>query len=250
MKTLLLFALIALSCNVCAQQINGQVFDMSTKLPLAHVVISYGLRNTFTAADGTFKLGVVGTLGSVKIHKLGYQDDELSLLTIFPNVKIYLRPTSITLDDITIVSKRDYLADSLKMRKEYANIFDYKAPTIKDVLVKKGLRRKQPGSNLVSNSTSSIISFDVLKTIGLLTKDKSSISKLQKVQLKDEESNYINRRFNAKKIVDITGLANDSLQIFVDRYLPTAVEVKKMSDYQLLMYIKRSYAEFVKPNKR
>ena len=83
----------------------------------------------------------------------------------------------------------------------------------------------------------------------LLTKGRSSISKLQKVQLKDEEMNYINNRFNAKKIASITKLEGDSLQSFIQKYKPSAIEVKKMNDYQLLIYVKKSYTEFIKSNK-
>ena len=137
----------------------------------------------------------------------------------------------------------------MQIREDFAKVFAYKDPTIKDVLVKKGLRYKTQGSNLVSNSTSSILSLDILRTIGLLTKNKNSLSKLKKVQLKDEETNYINNRFSPEKISSITKLEDDSLNNFIEKYRPSAAEIRKMNDYEILMYVKRSYVDFIKPNK-
>lgn len=249
MKVYFLFLLVIVTSKISAQQINGLVLDYNTKLPVDNVVITYGQQTIITTITGKFSFQKIASIEIVGLKKLGYQDYDLNLASNFKDFTIYLKPPSINLDDVLIFSKRDYLADSLKMRKEFANVFAYKAPTIKDVVVKKGLRYPSFGSNLVSNSTSSIVSFDVLKTIGLLTKQKSSISKLKKVQLKAEEANYIDHRFNAEKIASITKLEGDSLQSFIKKYRPSAVEIRKMNDYQILMYVKKSYDDFIKPNK-
>ena len=249
MKIYLLFLLVIITSKISAQQINGQVLDYSTKLPVDNVVITYGTQTIITTSTGKFSFQKNASIEILGLKKLGYQDYDLNLNSNFKDFTVYLRPSSINLDDVRIFSKRDYLADSIKMRKEFANVFAYKAPDIKDVVVKKGLRYPTFGSNLVSNSTSSIVSFDVLKTIGLLTKNKSSISKLKKVQLKAEETKYIDHRFDAEKIASITKLEGDSLQSFIRKYRPSVTEIRKMNDYQILMYVKKSYTEFIKPNK-
>jgi len=249
MKIYFLFLLVIITSKISAQQINGQVLDYSTKLPIDNVAITYGTQTIITTSTGKFSFIKNASIEIIGLKKQGYQDNDLNLNSNFKDFTVYLRPSSINLDDVLVFSKRDYLADSLNMRKEFANVFAYKAPTIKDVVVKKGLRYPTIGSNLVSNSTSSIVSFDVLKTIGLLTKNKSSISKLKKEQLKAEETKYIDHRFNAENIASITNLEGDSLQSFIQKYRPSAIEIRKMNDYQILMYVKKSYIEFIKPNK-
>lgn len=249
MKIYFLFLLFIVTSKISAQQINGQVLDYNTKLPIDNVVITYGQQTIITTSTGKFSFQKNASFMIVGLKKLGYEDYNVNLNSNFKNFTVYLKPSSIKLDDVLIFSKRDYLADSLKLRKEFANVFAYKAPTIKDVVVKKGLRYPTFGSNLVSNSTSSIVSFDVLKTIGLLTKNKSSISKLKKVQLKEEETKYIDHRFDAEKIASITRLEGDSLQSFILKYRPSAAKIRKMNDYQILVYVKKSYSEFIKPNK-
>lgn len=249
MRIFFILSLILLSNKIFAQKVNGQILDYSSKLPVESVIVTYGTQIIITSIDGKFSFQKSPSVKIVQLKKLGYEDYQLNLNNIFKDLTIYLRSSVINLNDVLILSKRDYLADSLKMRKDFANVFAYKAPTIKDVVVEKGWRYPTVGYNLVSNSTSSILSFDVLKTIGLLTKNKSSISKLQKAQLKDEETNYVNRRFDREKITSITKLEGDSLQSFIQKHKPSAIEIKKMNDYQLLMYVKKCYSEFIKPNK-
>ncbi|WP_316850140.1 hypothetical protein [Pedobacter agri] len=250
MRYLFIITLIITSNQLFAQQqINGQVLDHLSKLPVENAVITYGNQVNITSGTGKFSFSRNASAQMIKIKKLGYEDYELNLNNNFKDVVVLLKSTVFSLDDVTIYSKRDYLKDSLQMREDFAKVFAYEAPTIKDVLVKKGLRYPTFGSNLVSNSTSSILSFDVLKTIGLLNKNQSSISKLKKVQLKDEETNYINNRFSPEKINAITKLEDDLLQSFIDRYRPSSAEIRKMNDYEILMYVKKSYAEFVKSNK-
>ncbi|WP_316806015.1 hypothetical protein [Pedobacter agri] len=250
MRYLFIIALIITSSQLLAQQqINGQILDQVSKLPVENVVITYGNQVNITSATGKFSFARNPSVQLIKIKKLGYEDFDLNLNNNFKDLVILLKPAAINLADITIYSKRDYLKDSLQIRADFAKVFAYKAPTIKDIVVKKGLRYPTFGSNLVSNSTSSILSLDILKTVGLLNKNKSSISKLKKVQLKDEGTNYINNRFSPEKINSITKLAEDSLQQFIDKYRPTLPEIRKMNDYEILMYVKRSYVEFIKSNK-
>lgn len=250
MRYLFIIALIITSTRLFAQQqINGQILDHVSKLPVENGVITYGNQVNITSATGKFSFARNPSVQLIKIKKLGYEDFDLNLKNNFKDLVILLKPAAIDLADITIYSKRDYLKDSLQIRADFAKVFAYKAPTIKDIVVKKGLRYPTFGSNLVSNSTSSILSLDILKTAGLLYKNKSSISKLKKVQLKDEGTNYINNRFSPEKINSITKLADDSLQQFIDKYRPTLPEIRKMNDYEILMYVKRSYVEFIKSNK-
>ena len=238
-----------ISNRLFSQQISGQVLDDISRIPIENAVVKYGNEVSITSSTGKFSFPKNPSIQILKINKLGYEEKELNLTNNFKDVIVLLRSVAINLNDVTIYSKRDYLKDSLQIREDFAKVFAYKDPSIKDVLVKKGLRYKTPGSNLVSNSTSSILSLDVLRTIGLLTKNKNSLSKLKKVQLKDEETNYINNRFSPEKINAITKLEDDSLNNFIEKYRPSAAEIRKMNDYEILMYVKRSYVDFIRPNK-
>lgn len=249
MRILIIITLLLLTQKSFAQSVNGQIVDYLTKFPVENAIVIYGNQTLITSSSGKFSFIKKPSNQIVQVKKLGFEDYQFDLKNHFKDIIIYLKPSSINLNDVLVLSKRNYITDSIKLREDYATIFAYKAPTIKDVLVKKGLRYPTFGSNLVSNSTSSIISFDLLQTLSLLTKNKSSISKLQKVQLQQEETNYINHRFDKENIKQITQLDGDSLLNFIETYRPSPTEIKKMNDYQILLYIKKSYNEFIKPKK-
>ena len=112
-----------------------------------------------------------------------------------------------------------------------------------DVFIKKSPETSTKYSPFQS-STASIASVNVLQVIGLLNKNKSSQSKLQSTLLKEEEARLLDHRFSKEKIVALTALKGDSLKNFMSEFRPSAEVARKMNDYEMLMYIKKSYQEF------
>lgn len=250
MKTLFTIIFFIISNHIYAQEIKGQVLDYSTKLPISNVILNYGLQSLLTGNDGKFNLKKTASTNNLSIDKMGYETLNFSFAQLLTDtLTIYLKQSSVLLNDVNILARRNYQLDSINLRKDFSKVFAYQAPSIKDVFSEKGLEYKTFGSNLVSNSTSSILSFDVLKTISLFNKNKSSITKLKKVQIKEEEQRYVDNRFSTEKVETITGLTGDSLKNFIQEYKPTSVEIKKMSDYEVLMFIKKSNSEFILKNK-
>jgi len=156
---------------------------------------------------------------------------------------------SILLDEVTINSFNYYKGDSLRLRKEFASIFNSKTPRFKDFFITKNPDNKDPVPYYkATSSTASIVSLDVLSFIGLLGKNKTSRSKLQQTLLDKENADYLDRIFSQQKIQQLTGLKNDSLLFFMQKYRPNLSDAQKMTAYELLMYIKKSYAEYCKPD--
>ena len=90
------------------------------------------------------------------------------------------------------------------------------------------------------------MSINLLSVIDMLNKNKAPQSKLQKVLLKDEQDDYVDRFFSPERVSSITNLKGDSLQNFMNQYHPDIKKVKKMSDYDMVTYIKKSYADYLK----
>jgi hypothetical protein len=158
-----------------------------------------------------------------------------------------LQMNAMMLNEVKIKGTKDYKVDSINRRAEYASIFNYKAPTIVDVFIKKSPEKPSQYSAFQS-STSSIASISVLPLIGLLTKNKSSISKLQKNLLKEEEARLLDNRFSKEKVTAITSLKGDSLENFMEAYRPGVERTLEMNDYEMLLYIKKSYGVYIKPS--
>jgi hypothetical protein len=199
-----------------------------------------------TASDGRFSLLKPALEDTIKVTCIGYKPYyfTLDLKNFTDTLLIALRPQSLILNQVNITGIYNYKSDSLRIRKEFGSVFNYKAPSLKDAFIKKSSESNR--YNTVSNNTSQILSVNVLSLIGLIGKNKTSLSKLQKTLQKDEEVKYIEHLFSKQKVIALTALKGDSLQAFMETYRPSLIQLKKMSGYDLMIYIKKSYNEFIK----
>src|SRR5690606_16909788 len=55
-----------------------------------------------------------------------------------------------------------------------------------------------------------------------------------------QQEKYIQYNFNEKLITDITGLAADSVQMYMQMFRPTYEELRSMNEYTYYNYIKRT----------
>lgn len=175
---------------------------------------------------------------SIRSKRLGFPNAADSL----PKLQV---TRSILLDEVTITGLRNYKADSMRLRKEFSSAFNYKPPSFKDIFIARNQHSNVPAPYYkAAGSTASIVSVDVLSIFGLLGKNKAPKSKLQRTLLAKENADYIDQIFSMEKVSELTGLQHDSLQIFMQKYRPSIMDAKKMTAYELLLYIKKSYQEY------
>ncbi len=249
MKQLLFLGSLILSTPLFAQNISGYVKDNSSHLPIANVQVIAVNETIVTGANGKFNLIKSKVGDRISFRIMGYETHEITL----PNqsskdtLQVYLKATAIELKQITIRTNRNYKLDSLTLRKEFSNVFNYKGPTVKDMFVAIDPNYKPPLALVKPASTASIVTINVLQVFSLFGKKKAQTTKLKQTLLKDEEANYVDQIFSKTKIQSITSLKGDSLQTFIQRYRPSITEARKMNDYLMELYIKKNYIEFIKP---
>lgn len=250
MRLIILIFLVYFSNQLFAQQVTGLVVDEKTKKPIINARVTTSSYGTFTTATGDFSLNNVHFGDTVTVNLMGYESYyfRYNNTTKSDTILILLKISPIALKEVMIKESRNYTQDSLNRRKEYASIFAYKAPTFKDIFITKSLNTPTHYSPF-QNSTSSLVSVNLLSVISLLTKNKTATSKMQLKLLKEEEYQYVDHIFSRKKVQSITTLKGDSLENFMNAYRPSIEEVKQMTDYQLLLYIKKNYDEFIKTYK-
>lgn len=153
--------------------------------------------------------------------------------------------TNILLEEVHIMGQRSYLADSLRFRKQYASVFNERKTSWKDLIVSKNYFNNMPiPYNRATNSTASIVNLNILSLVGLLGKNKSSRTKLRNILLQEEQEKYLAHAFSPDKVRKITGLHGDSLSLFIQYYRLNKEEITKMSEYDILSYIKESFERF------
>jgi hypothetical protein len=229
--------LIAFSSCICAygQKIKGTVSDKSTKQPVSGALVSLGSSKTYTNTLGEFAIAATDLNDSLKISHFAYKIYSTLPSRAIIYLHIELEPKIITLKEVTVRSRREdaFKKDSIENRMAYAKQFNYKGPTLEDALT--GNADKQPGD---------LISLNPLTLIAALTKKSSPEYKFSKILLRDEQDEYVSRKFNGGIVTRITGLKGDTLSAFLTSYRPTYKFAKKASDYDMEIYIKDSYKRF------
>ncbi|UOE51044.1 carboxypeptidase-like regulatory domain-containing protein [Mucilaginibacter sp. SMC90] len=253
MKTLKLtftVILMLLSINLFAQRVKGIVIDKTTYLPVANAFIGTPASKSISNAEGKFTLTNVKPGDTLRISSIGYKPFKLVVSFLkLDTLRCYISPDATVLSEVKIRAKRNAKADSLRNRREFASVFAYHGATIKDMFITRSpdLDFGKPSDHIhADKSTASILSINLLSVIDMLGKNKAPQSKLQKILLKDEDEEYVDRFFSPERVSSITNLKGDSLQNFMNQYHPDIKKVKKMSDYDMVSYIKKSYAEYVK----
>jgi hypothetical protein len=248
MKFIVLLFVLLFPLGILAQEIKGSVVDKETGRPVANATVSSSRLLTSTYSDGIFSLKGIYPGDTLTIKCIGYKNYKMGINLYTPKtITIYLQQTNIMLQSVAIKAKHNSKADSIRLRKQFSAVFDYKAPTFYDMFVKVDPYAYVPNNYiLATNSTTTLVTIDVLSVISLLDKNKDHTSKLQKTLLNDEETTYVDRRFSKEKITGLTNLKGDSLLDFMDNYRPSVKQIKKMSDYDMVVYIKKSYADFMR----
>jgi hypothetical protein len=249
MRTNALWTILSLlSAQTCAaQQISGSVLDWESKSPISQARVSNGKESTITDAQGLFSLKSSTAQDTLLISKAGYSSKQVISLRQARTGQfiVFLIPLSNLLKEVQIKGTARYRSDSLKMRKDFSNVFNYKRPSITDIFLSKSAEsRMGMFQDRNSNSTASIVGFNLLQLPSLFGRDKTPNSKLRKALIQDEQNKFVDQSFSKSRISEITSLHGDSLQSFMEQYRPSASRLKEMTAYELLLYIKESDLEF------
>ncbi|WP_461448703.1 peptidase associated/transthyretin-like domain-containing protein [Mucilaginibacter sp.] len=243
---LLTFLFLLIAAGAFAQLLSGLVLDKLSHKPVEYATIRTGQYVTSTSIEGKFSLYNIPFNDTIRITHVGYVPLTYTVYNIHTDT-IYVEPVIIELQDIHVYT-RSYKADSLSTRKDFAAQFGYQKPAIKDFL-KTNLPTSIPDHGPAINSGNDFGGLNLLDVVSLFGRNKSNQAKLQKQLKDDEEANYLNYRFSKSKVELITHMQGDSLQDFVTAYRPAITTLKQMTDYEILIYIKESYAQFIKDYK-
>lgn len=236
MRCLLLLLIISTSLNTMAQTINGIVTDGKTGQRISGAWVISAKTGTISGLQGEFTIKTNNAADTIRVKMQGYKPYIQPVdASANKNIIIKLEQALIELNVVHVTAKRDRVKDSLNNRAMYAKEFNTAAPKLKDILV-------------VSNSPGPLPLFGITvvpsQLIRAITYKHSKEYKFKKVLVRDENNRYIDSRFGERLVRELTNLKDDSLLNFMDRYRPTIAEIKKMTDYDIRIYIKSSMSKF------
>ena len=232
--------------SLTAQQFSGLVLNKTTHQPIAFATVNSAHEITATGADGKFMLFNIKFNDTIRVNSIGYQAYTFTVYHLHADT-IYIEPEPIKLQDVRIFGPVNHKADSLNVRKQFAQTFNYQKPGIKDFL-KTNLPTSLPDHGPAINSDNDFGGLNLLAVASLIGLNKTPEARLHKQLLADEQANYVDYRFSKSKVEMLTHMRmeSDSLLDFMDTYRPTITQLKQMTDYQLIIYIKNSYTYFIK----
>ncbi len=215
------------------KQVEGIVFDKDTKDRVARTNI-LNIRTSksfYNDLKGEFKIDAV-TGDKLVFTKQDYLPDTV-LVKNNSNIAVYLQRTAIPLKEVTIRDSQATPKSRLAATKrEYSKAYDPSAFSDPFNVV--------PGGGAG-------ISIDAL--YNSISKSGRNAQHLQEIIQGDYEQNVIDYRFNRTFVGNITGLKDQELINFMQRYRPGYYLVTTASEYEFITYVMNNLKRY-KRNKR
>jgi hypothetical protein len=214
--------------NLYAQKhAQGIVLDLETKQRIARVYI-YNANNDagdYNNTKGEFS--IVGKPGDVLIAAVeGYFPDTLTVVENRTHI-FQLKRSSIRIQEVSIVVRRSPEELLKERQREYSTAYS------------KGER----GPLLTSGTNGSGLSIDALYR--LISREGKNARRLQEIIERDYRESVIDYRFTPELVSRTTGLTGEKLADFMFQYRPNYYFVLGSNDYNLVFYIRTSYAKYL-----
>lgn len=236
----ILLCTLVVSTGYAQQLVSGYVYQDKYRTPLDSVVV-YTQSGNLAKSDsaGRYVIFTNGRRDSIWFqfrdkltHK--YPVDTIRDLENF-EVQIYL-PKGMHQDrkgylPTVTVHSRNYLADSIQLRQDYARIFNYKKP---GQALGESFGVTGGGIGVDINAIANLFRFGYNKRQQVY----------QKFALQIEQDRYIRHRFTKKLVEEITGLYDQKRDEYMRQYQPEYKALIMMNDLQLAKYIKITYDKF------
>ncbi|MGN6394280.1 MAG: hypothetical protein ACTHMI_01860 [Mucilaginibacter sp.] len=236
MKYLFLFFML-ITGHCYAQRLKGTVINAEDKLPVVNALVVMGSNRTYTDGYGQFSIDGGGS-DSITVSHITCKTYRGIVSRAMVTISIALQPAPINLEEVKVHAHREeeFKKDSIANREFYGRQFNYTGPKVMDAFTGNAYNR-QPGE---------LISVNPLLLVRALTKKGTPGYKFRQILIRDEQQQYIDRKFNRGTVSRITQLKGDTLANFLTKYRPTYKFIKKATDYDVEIYIKDCYKKFAR----
>jgi hypothetical protein len=217
----------------CLQHVNAQVkvsgmvadADNRSGIPGVTIINKSTRGGTVTNESGRFSIDAMPG-DSLEFSMLSFYRKELSVPTTSMFINVYLSRRIFGLQEVNIRA-RDHHSDSLAIRDEYGKYFNYHKPRAMDVL-----------KTLPSNPITAL-------TYLVPSKARKRKEHFQEQLVYWEKEKFIDYRYNPEVVERMTKLNGNDLDSFMHRFRPGYQFIQEASEYDLLLYIKQSYQQFM-----
>lgn len=230
-----LFVLLSVACLLCgvvlAQGgVQGIVFDKHTKQRVSRVFV-YNTSNDeggYNNTRGEFEISAKP--GDVLVAAVkGYYPDTL-VVSDKKVVLFHLERSSIIIDEVSIIARRSPEEQLRQNQREYSTAYS----------------KGNAGSIFSVGPTGAGLSIDAIYS--LISREGKNARKLQEIIEQDYRESVIDYHFTPDLVKNATGLSGEELADFMRQYRPSYYFVLSANDYNMVFYIRSSYAQYRKNN--
>lgn len=206
--------------------VQGIVMDGQTKQRISRVFI-YNPENDAGGYNNTRgEFTIEAAPGDVLIAAVeGYYPDTLSV-TPGKTLLIQLQRSAIRIQEVSIVVRRSPEEQLQQAQREYGIAYT----------------RGSGGHLLSVGPTGAGLNIDALYK--MISRDGKNARRLQEIIERDYRESVIDYRFTPELVSQTTGLKGDTLRDFMFQYRPNYFFVLGSSDYNLVFYIRTSFAQY------
>lgn len=213
-----------------AQNVEGVVCDQHTGEAVRGVSISLGTIRVVSDIQGRFALSsAIGFPVTLTASHIGY--DSVSIVLYSPPatpLRIFLSGKIFGLDEVTVLGRRNSVQDSLWMRQEFNDQFNFKPV--------------KPWESLTLSPVGIGINLNVL--FASFSREQKQAKRLKTALIRDEQEDYVDRRYTKAAIRAQTEIPDNELDVFHWYFRPTYDQLMDFTEYDLLLYIQESYRNF------
>ncbi|QEH40419.1 carboxypeptidase-like regulatory domain-containing protein [Chitinophaga sp. XS-30] len=209
-------------------RITGMVTDADSRAGLPSVSIWNKRSKSGTISNETGRYYIEALPGdTIEFSMLSYVRYQMVAPGISSNQNVELKRQIFGLQGVN-VRGRIYHRDSLAIRDEYGRYFGYKRPGAMDVL-----------KTLPANPITAL-------SYLIPSKTRKRKEKFGEQLVYWEKEKHIDYRYNPELVAKLTRLETPMLDTFMLVHRPSYSFLMNASDYDLMLFIKQSYAKFVK----
>lgn len=212
------------------QNLEGVIYDQNTGDPIRGVSITLGTIRTVSDIAGRFRLPNPASFPvTFTASHIGY--DSVSIKLYSPpeaRLRIFLSAKTLDIDEVTILGRRNSVQDSLWMRREFNDQFNFKPV--------------KPWESLTLSPVGIGVNLNVL--FASFSREQKQAKRLKAALIRDEREDYVDRRFTKAVIQAQTEIPDDELDVFHWYFRPTYDQLMDFTEYDLLLYIQESYRDF------
>ncbi len=217
---------ICLTLSVFAQQVvmvKGVIFKKNSPITISYAAVSNLSRKNIpeTLSDELGSFHIQAAIGDSLLFRKTDYTAQIIVLQNYSSQSIYLQQI-IHLNEVTVkdVSKKQELNDALdnyKKKGQYYNL--------------------DPG-------VMSVITSPLTGLYELFGKAPGQARKFRQYSKEEMEHIEIAKRYNKVLVKNITNMPDEDLEDFMFNFTPNVEDIRIWSDYDIISYIKRSYAYF------